>query len=56
MIRQDLTSNCAGLKWAGYLSTTSVYGDHQVCDPDAPHQTRLDASRLFAYASYARNC
>jgi hypothetical protein len=30
VFRDDIETKCAGLKWAGYLSTTSVYGDHQV--------------------------
>ena len=55
--RRDLEGGCPALKWAGYLSTTSVYGDHQgawvteesetrVASGD-PSYFRLDAERQW---------
>lgn len=40
-LREELSSSCApSLRWAGYLSTTGVYGDHAGAWVDERSETR----------------
>ena len=55
-LREEIVGLAAGLRWAGYLSTTGVYGDHQGgwVDEDTPlsPSTRRGAARVEAEADW----
>ena len=55
--RADLSGECRALQWAGYLSTTSVYGDHQGAWVSEESETRVATAdpshfRLAAEAAW----